>query len=272
MATTRERIKPESRNVVDMSWDPVTRIVGNLGIYTKIDFDNREVIDCKSTSSIFRGYSVYMKGKDPRDAGFITSRICGICGDNHTVCSIYAQNMAYGIKTPELGEWIMNLGEAAEYMFDHTIFQDNLIFVDFCEQMVKDTNPGLLDKANKTDAPRAEINGYKTIGDIMRAFNPFEGEIYKEALHFSRVTREMFCLMEGRHVHPSTMYPGGVGTVATPQLVLRGLGERGDVRREGSAREPDRQASSVEPDDASQAAEARPRGRQLQLGDEPALV
>jgi hydrogenase large subunit len=218
MATTRERIKPESRNVVDMSWDPVTRIVGNLGIYTKIDFDNREVIECKSTSSIFRGYSVFMKGKDPRDAGFITSRICGICGDNHTVCSIYAQNMAYGIKTPPLGEWIMNLGEAAEYMFDHTIFQDNLIFVDFCEQMVKETNPSLLDKANKTDAPNAAIHGYKTIGDIMRAFNPFEGDIYKEALHFSRVTREMFCLMEGRHVHPSTLYPGGVGTVATPQL------------------------------------------------------
>jgi hydrogenase large subunit len=34
----------------------------------------------------------------------------------------------------------------------------------------------------------------------------------------SRLTREMFCLMEGRHVHPSTVYPGGVGTVATPQL------------------------------------------------------
>jgi hydrogenase large subunit len=215
---TRERIRPESRNVVDMAWDPITRIVGNLGIYTKIDFDNREVIDCKSTSSIFRGYSVFMKGKDPRDAGFITSRICGICGDNHTVCSIYAQNMAYGIKTPPLGEWIMNLGEAAEYMFDHTIFQDNLIFVDFCEQMVKDTNPSLLDKANKTDAPHADIHGYKTIGDIMRAFNPFEGDIYKEALHFSRVTREMFCLMEGRHVHPSTLYPGGVGTIPTPQL------------------------------------------------------
>jgi hydrogenase large subunit len=28
----------------------------------------------------------------------------------------------------------------------------------------------------------------------------------------------MFCLMEGRHVHPSTLYPGGVGTTATVQL------------------------------------------------------
>jgi hydrogenase large subunit len=102
-----------------MSWDPITRIVGNLGIYTKIDFDNREVVECKSTSSVFRGYSVFMKGKDPRDAHFITSRICGICGDNHAVCSVYAQNMAYGIAMPPLAEWIYNLGEAAEYIFDH---------------------------------------------------------------------------------------------------------------------------------------------------------
>jgi hydrogenase large subunit len=214
----RERVEPETRNLVDMAWDPITRIVGNLGIYTKIDFDRREVVQCQSTSSIFRGYSVFMKGKDPRDAHFITSRICGICGDNHAVCSIYAQNMAYGIKMPPLAEWIMNLGEAAEYMFDHTIFQDNLVFVDFCEQMVKETNPSLLEKANATEAPNANVHGYRTIGDIMRAFNPFEGEIYKEALQFSRVTREMFCLMEGRHVHPSTVYPGGTGTVPTPQV------------------------------------------------------
>ena len=52
----------------------------------------------------------------------------------------------------------------------------------------------------------------------MRSFNPFTGEIYREALQMSRLTREMFCLMEGRHVHPSTLYPGGIGTVATPQV------------------------------------------------------
>jgi hydrogenase large subunit len=208
----------DDRNLVKMSWDPVTRIIGNLGIHTKIDFDNREVVECKSTSSLFRGYSVFMKGKDPRDAGFITSRICGICGDNHTTCSVYAQNMAYGIAMPPLAEWIVNLGEAAEYMFDHAIYQDNLVFVDFCERMVKETNPSLLEKAEKTPAPNAEIHGYRNVADIMRAFNPFSGELYREALVMSRLTREMFCLMEGRHVHPSTVYPGGVGTVATPQV------------------------------------------------------
>ncbi len=206
------------RKLVEMAWDPITRIIGNLGIYTKIDFQNREVVECKSTSSIFRGYSVFMRGKDPRDSHFITSRICGICGDNHSTCSVYAQNMAYGIKMPPLAETIYNLGEAAEYMFDHSIFQDNLVFVDFCERMVKETNPELLRKAESTSAPNAAIHGYRTIADIMRSFNPFTGSLYREALQMSRLTREMFCLMEGRHVHPSTLYPGGTGTVATPQV------------------------------------------------------
>ena len=215
---TRAEVKPESRQLVEMAWDPITRIIGNLGIYTKIDFENKEVVECKSTSSVFRGYSVFMKGKDPRDAHFITSRICGICGDNHAVCSVYAQNMAYGIKMPPMAEWIYNLGEAAEYMFDHTIFQDNLVFVDFCEQMVKETNPSVLEKAERTDAPHANIHGKRTIADIMRSFNPFTGDTYVEALQMSRLTREMFCLMEGRHVHPSTLYPGGTGTMPTPSL------------------------------------------------------
>src|SRR5438874_2095272 len=101
----RTQADSKSSRLVEMSWDPITRIVGSLGIYTKIDFDSRRVAECYSTSSIFRGYSIFMQGKDPRDA-----------------------------------------------------------------------------------------------------------------LVMSRMTREMFCLMEGRHVHPSTLYPGGVGTVPTIQL------------------------------------------------------
>src|SRR5579864_5988495 len=64
--------------LTEMTWDPITRIVGSLGIYTKIDFKAKRVAECHSTSSIFRGYSIFMKGKDPRDAHFITSRICKI--------------------------------------------------------------------------------------------------------------------------------------------------------------------------------------------------
>jgi hydrogenase large subunit len=211
-------VLPKTEGLVEMNWDPITRIVGSLGIFTKIDFKNREVKECYSTSSIFRGYSVFMKGKDPRDAHFITSRICGICGDNHATCAVYAQNMAFGVKPPNLGEWIINLGEAAEYMFDHNLYQDNLVGVDFCEQMVRETNPGVWEKAQRKEAPNARLHGYRTIADIMTALNPFTGEFYRETLQMSRLTREMFCLMEGRHVHPSTLYPGGVGTAGTLQV------------------------------------------------------
>ena len=157
----------KSRKLIEMNWDPITRIIGSLGIFTKIDFENKEVVECYSTSSIFRGYSVFMKGKDPRDAHFITSRICGICGDNHATCAVYAQNMAFGVNPPDIAEWIINLGEAAEYMFDHNLFQDNLVGVDFSEQMVKETNPSVLAKAKKTEAPNAKIHSYQTIADII---------------------------------------------------------------------------------------------------------
>src|ERR1700685_1273185 len=165
----------KQRQLVEMNWDPITRIVGSLGIFTKIDFANRQVAECYSTSSIFRGYSIFMKGKDPRDAHLITSRICGICGDNHATCANYAQNMAFGVRPPDLGEWIVNLGEAAEYMFDHNIFQDNLVGVDFCEQMVKETNPSVWEKAQSTSCPNADKHGYRTIGAIMTAVEPFTG-------------------------------------------------------------------------------------------------
>jgi hydrogenase maturation protease len=68
-ATLTEKKAPaETRKLVEMSWDPITRIVGSLGIFTKIDFANREVAECYSTSAIFRGYSIFMKNKTWQEA------------------------------------------------------------------------------------------------------------------------------------------------------------------------------------------------------------
>ena len=82
--------------VKEMSWDPITRIVGSLGIHTEIDFSNQTVLKCYSTSMIFRGFDIFMKGIDPRDAHFITSRICGICGDNH--CHLLVPEPEHGLR------------------------------------------------------------------------------------------------------------------------------------------------------------------------------
>ena len=43
MATKTEALRPEGQDkqLIEMAWDPITRIVGSLGIYTKIDWANK---------------------------------------------------------------------------------------------------------------------------------------------------------------------------------------------------------------------------------------
>src|SRR4026207_740159 len=196
---------PQGQKVLvkEMSWDPIPRIARSLGSHTEIDFSNQTVLKCYSTSMIFRGFDIFMKGIDPRDTHFITSRICGICGDNHCTVSCLNQNMAYAVKPPKLGDYAFNLAETADYMFDHAIFNDCMANVDFCEQMVKETNPSPLAKAETTSAPHADVHGYKTIADIMRALNPFTGEFYLETLHVARYPRAKDWLFGGRHAAPA---------------------------------------------------------------------
>jgi hydrogenase large subunit len=37
------RVSEDERGLTEMAWDPITRIVGSLGIYTKIDFGSMTV-------------------------------------------------------------------------------------------------------------------------------------------------------------------------------------------------------------------------------------
>ena len=104
-------------------------------------------------------------------------------------------------------------------MFDHNIFQENLVGVDYCEKMVARPTracwPGRRTPLRRTPMRTATGRSPTSCGHSTRS----PAKFYREALQVSRYTREMFCLMEGRHVHPSTLYPGGIGTVATIQLM-----------------------------------------------------
>ncbi len=48
--STSTQTPTNKKTLVDMNWDPITRIVGSLGIYTKIDFNNREVASTSSST------------------------------------------------------------------------------------------------------------------------------------------------------------------------------------------------------------------------------
>ena len=58
--------------------DPITRIEGHLRIEVVVD-DNNIVKKAYSGSTLWRGIEQIVKGRDPRDAGFMTQRICGVC-------------------------------------------------------------------------------------------------------------------------------------------------------------------------------------------------
>ena len=131
-----------------MSWDPITRIVGSLGIYTKIDFENKKVVECHSTSSIFRGYSIFMKKQGSARCPFHHQPdLRHLRRQPRHLLGLRAEHGLWRSSRRRWREWIVNLGEAAEYMFDHNIFQDNLVGVDFCEKMVQGDQPGVWEKA-----------------------------------------------------------------------------------------------------------------------------
>jgi len=50
ITTTRTEDAVDKSQLVEMNWDPITRIVGSLGIFTKIDFGKRKVAECHSRS------------------------------------------------------------------------------------------------------------------------------------------------------------------------------------------------------------------------------
>ena len=43
--STVETPRDQKVMVKEMSWDPITRIVGSLGIHTEIDFSNQQVTE-----------------------------------------------------------------------------------------------------------------------------------------------------------------------------------------------------------------------------------
>src|SRR3954449_12705320 len=212
-----------------VDFDPVTRVAGALAFHTVVDLDNREVLETASMATLFRGYEIILQGRDPRDAIFISSRACGVCGGVHATCSALTIEQAFGVCPPPLGVEVRNLGEVAEMFYDRPLHLGLLAGPDYSTALVSVTNPELVTRAEKTLAPHGDIHGYTTIKDIMDALNPLTGKIYLEALEWTRVGRIMCMLMFGKYPHPSTLVPGGVSTTITTSSFNEYYGQLGKI-------------------------------------------
>jgi hydrogenase large subunit len=214
-----ERLVARNGHIKDLNMDPVTRIAGALAVHVTADLDKGAYLDSHSQATLFRGYEVILMGRDPRDAIFVSSRACGVCGGVHAHCSAYAIEQVMGIKPPPLGTVVRNMETSAEMGYDNPLHLYLLAGPDYSESVIRSSNPELWPKAESWKCPNAHIHGFKTMAELMTALNPLTGSLYREGLDFTRLSREMVVILTGKYPHPQNVVPGGVSTTLTLQTL-----------------------------------------------------
>jgi hydrogenase large subunit len=111
--------------------DPITRIEGHLRIEAEVD--GGAVHDAWSSSTMFRGVELILKGRDPRDAWAFTQRICGVCTTVHSIASIRAVENAIGASPPPNARLLRNLIIASQCIQDHVIHFYHLHALDWVD-------------------------------------------------------------------------------------------------------------------------------------------
>ncbi|MCL6471190.1 MAG: nickel-dependent hydrogenase large subunit [Firmicutes bacterium] len=101
--------------------DPITRIEGHLRITCIVE--GGKVTEAWNTATLFRGFEIFMKERDPRDAWHFAQRICGVCPTPHAINSVQATERAFGIeKIGDNARLIRNMMEAAQVGYDHILW------------------------------------------------------------------------------------------------------------------------------------------------------
>lgn len=111
--------------------DPVTRIEGHLRIEAEVE--GGVVKNAWSSSTMFRGIELILKGRDPRDAWAFTQRICGVCTTVHAIASIRAVERALGLDPPPNARLLRNLIMATQMVQDHVVHFYHLHALDWVD-------------------------------------------------------------------------------------------------------------------------------------------
>lgn len=222
--------------------DPITRIEGHLRIEVEVD-ENNTVTEAWASGQLFRGIETILKGRDPRDAGLIAQRICGVCTNVHYRASISAVEDAYDITLPKNAEIIRNLVTLALFVQDHIVHYyhlHSLDYVDVVSALEADVDKAVEIAKVYHKHPYRNSNGHlnavKTkLSSFIKAgrlglfangywgheaykFTPEENLIhmnhYLEALRIQREMSKAIAIFAGKTPHPQNLVVGGVTSVA----------------------------------------------------------
>jgi hydrogenase large subunit len=192
---------------------PVTRINGFWNL--EVEVKNGEVSDAWSSGLFFRGFEQILQGRDPRDAAYLTERICGICSSAHAVAAANAIEDALKIEIPRNAKLIRNLSFGADLLQNHVRHFYLLTIFDFLK------GPEI-----PPFVPRYENADYR----LSKQETDRVVENYRQHFEIARMTHEMVTIFGGKAPHQHGIVAGGVTTHPTVDKIQKFLGMLDMVR------------------------------------------
>lgn len=221
--------------------DPITRIEGHLRIEVEVDNDN-VIKDAWSSITLWRGIETILKGRDPRDAGLMVQRFCGVCTYSHYETSIMAVEDAFGIKPPPNARLVRNLIKGSQYLTDHIMHfyhLHGLDWVDIVSALSADPRKAVeLAKSYHPNPYNCSETHYRAVQKRLTRFvqsgrlGPFANAYwgnpsyklppeanlvitshYLDALKISKIGAQMMAIFGGKNPHPQSLVVGGISSV-----------------------------------------------------------
>jgi hydrogenase large subunit len=216
--------------------DPITRIEGHLKIEAMVE--DGKVKDARSTGTLFRGFELILKGRDPRDASQLTQRICGVCPQVHATASVLCLDSAFGIadKITDNGRIIRNLLLGSNYIQSHILHFYHLAALDYVDVTkvadYRGRDPAL--KSIKSFISRGELGpfapryegDYRLPEEVDRAATAH----YVQALDIRRKAHEMLTIFGGKMPHNCATVAGGVTEHPTVDKMASFLWRLNEIR------------------------------------------
>lgn len=222
--------------------DPITRIEGHLRAEVEVD-ENGVVQEAYVSGQLFRGIETILKNRDPRDAGLMAGRICGVCTNSHFRGAIECVEDAYSLVIPKNAEIIRDLISMALFIQDHVVHfyhLHSLDFVDVTSALKADAKLTSKEAHKYHKKPfRNSHSHYEEVLEKLQNFvkagklGPFSNGYwghsdykltpeqnlvvishYLEALKFQTNISKAVAIFGAKTPHPQTLVVGGVTSVA----------------------------------------------------------
>jgi hydrogenase large subunit len=185
--------------------DPVTRIEGHMKVEVTIDTVNSQlqVVDARSTGTLFRGFETLLQGRDPWDAPVITERICGVCPVSHGMAAVKALDAAAGVVPPTDARILRNLVLGANFIQSHILHFYILAALDYAH------GPN---SAPWTPAWDVDMRSSEVLDKVVADHLPL-------AVVARRQAHEMGAIFGGRMPSPQAYIPGGFTAVPSEDRI-----------------------------------------------------